>query len=231
MTLKDKINKICKDNTTLHGFASIEDYQNYVSDDLKGYSHAIVIGIKIPYEIMENIITFEGELEYRDAYTRINNKLNGITKKLEEIIKNEGFKAKSVNASYILPDGKLHGELSHKMIANLAGLGWIGKSCLLITPQYGPRIRWATVLTDYNLEVKNNPTSPQCGTCRLCVDICPSHAFNDVEFRPEDPRSVRYDAFKCSGYFDKLEKMKRPRLCGLCVKVCPWGTGNRKTKI
>ncbi len=223
MTLKDKIDNICINMTTLHGYASIEDYQQYMIDELKGYSHAIVVGIKIPDNIIDNLESAQGELDYQDSYNRINTKLNQITSELENLIKNEGYSAKSVKASYIIPDGKLYGELSHKMIANLAGLGWIGKSCLLITPEYGPRLRWATLLTDYDLKTENNPVKSQCNNCRLCVEKCPSQALNDVEFRPEDSRSVRYDAYKCSEYFDKLEKMNRPRLCGLCVKVCPWG--------
>ena len=223
MTLKDKLIKICKENATLYGFASVEDYQDYMTDELKGYPNAIAIGMKIPDKIIDNIKSGRGELDYQDTYNRLNKKLDDTTNKLENIIKKEGYQAKSVNASYIIPDGKLYGELSHKMIANLAGLGWIGKSCLLITPEYGPRLRWATLLTDYDLETENNPLNSRCNDCRLCVQKCPSHALNDVEFRKEDPRSVRYDAFKCSRYFDKLESMNRPRLCGLCVKVCPWG--------
>ena len=223
MTLKDRINSVCEANSTLYGFANIKDYQDYIVDELKGYDYAIVIGIKIPDEIIENLNTPAGEIKYQDAYNTINKELNDTIEKLENLITTEGYNAKGVNASYIIPDGRLYGELSHKMIARLAGLGWIGKSCLLITPEYGPRLRWATLITDYELETDNHPVKSRCNDCRLCVDNCPSGAFKNVEFNPEDSRSVRYDAFKCKKHFDKLESMARPRLCGLCVRVCPWG--------
>lgn len=230
MNIIDKINNICEDNTTLYGYASIEDYQNYMVDELKGYSHAIVIGINIPDKIIDKLDTSSGELEYRNSYNKINERLNHVTKAIEKSIIEEGYDAKAVNASYIIPDGKLYGELSHKMIANLAGLGWIGKSCLLITPHYGPRVRWATILTNLDLQVTNNPTEPKCGNCNLCVVNCPAGAFSGVAFNENDPRESRYDAFKCSKHFDELEKMGRPRLCGLCVKVCPWGLVNKNNR-
>lgn len=230
MELIDKISNFCDKETSLYGFANIQNYQDHIIDNLKGYSYAISIGISIPDEIVDNITPVDGEVKYRQAYNQINNKLNEITNFIEQLIIDNGFDAKAVNASYILPDSNLSGELSHKMIANLAGLGWIGKSCLLITPTYGPRVRWATVLTNLELNTPNKKIESQCGNCRLCIVNCPSDSFKDVKFNENEPRDVRYDANKCSEYFDKLESMGRPRLCGLCVKVCPWGLVNKKSR-
>ena len=47
-----------------------------------------------------------------------------------------------------LKDERQRAVFSNKLAAHLAGLGWIGKSCLLITPQVGPRVRWVSVLTE-----------------------------------------------------------------------------------
>ena len=48
--------------------------------------------------------------------------------------------------------GDLFGNISHKAVARTEGIGWQGKSLLIVSPQYGPRIRLATVLTDMPLE-------------------------------------------------------------------------------
>ena len=111
------------------------------------------------------------------------------------------------------------GIFSHKLAAHLAGLGFIGKACLLVTEKYGARVRFGTVLTDAPLEV-GKPLDRGCGECNRCVDICPVHAFTGVEFRPEDPRDVRFKANLCLRYMDHREKTLAARACGLCVMAC-----------
>jgi epoxyqueuosine reductase QueG len=103
-------------------------------------------------------------------------------------------------------------------------LGWIGKSCLLITPDMGPRVRWATVLTDAPLIKTGEPMPEHCGDCKECVDICPVHAFTGQPFRENQPREIRYDASKCDRYFAMMrEKDAELAVCGLCLYVCPYG--------
>jgi hypothetical protein len=72
--------------------------------------------------------------------------------------------------------GRLGGSLkdvrAHKLAAHLAGLGWIGKSCLLLTEQFGPRVRFVSVLTDAPLEA-GSPLDKPCGKCQVCIDACP----------------------------------------------------------
>lgn len=224
MNLIEEITEYCKDNLTLYGFADITKYKEVIiSEDLYKYDYAISLGIRIQDEIINELDTDEGRVHYLNAYVETNNRLDKISKYIEKIIKNNGFEAQAINASYILPDERLVGEISHKFVANLAGLGWIGKSCLLITPDFGPRVRWVTVLTNLKLPVKNKRLTSNCGNCNLCVDICPPKAFKNIEFNENEPRESRYNAKLCKEYFDKLESEGKPRLCGLCVKICPWG--------
>jgi ferredoxin len=82
----------------------------------------------------------------------------------------------------------------HKLTAHLAGLGWIGKSCMLITPEAGPRVRWITILTDAPLSVTGTPMDERCGSCTECVDICPVSSFTGMSFHEDEPRETRYDA-------------------------------------
>ena len=126
-----------------------------------------------------------------------------------------GFKAYPVPGSTPFDLDKLKGIFSHKLAAHLAGLGWIGKSCLLLTDRFGPRVRFVSVLTDAPLET-GSPLDRPCGKCHVCIDACPSKAFTGAEFRPEEGREVRFDVFKCSEY-------RREHPCGVCVSACPRG--------
>ena len=84
------------------------------------------------------------------------------------------------------------GFFSHKLAAHLAGLGWIGKSCLLVTLEVGPRVRWASVLTDAPL-MAGEPLEERCGECRGCVEVCPAGAFSGRSFFFDEPRAARFD--------------------------------------
>jgi epoxyqueuosine reductase QueG len=115
------------------------------------------------------------------------------------------------------------GLFSHKLAAHLAGLGWIGKSCLLIASEVGPRVRWTTILTDAPLEA-GSPLSDRCGDCRLCVEACSSQAFTGRPFDPQEPREARFDAHRCEEYRNHLrDEVTGVRTCGMCVYICPYG--------
>lgn len=126
-------------------------------------------------------------------------------------------------ASERFDDERICAVFSHKLAANLAGLGWIGKSYLLITPENGPRVRWTTILTNVPLTPTGKPMKNLCGDCRKCVDICPVKAFTGSNFKEDEDRDVRYDARKCELYLENLEKQGKLPVCGLCIYNCPFG--------
>lgn len=228
MNLYEEILGYCNDNVTLYGFANLKDYKNEIfSEKLKKYDYAVTIGIKLPDDIVENLDQGTGRWLYQDTFTKVNNILNLKSTDIMNIIKKHGYDAINVDSSYIIPGENFVGEISHKLVANLAGLGWIGKSALLITPQYGPRLRWATILTDATFPIENERIGSRCGTCRLCVDNCPAKAFDDIDFNEKLPRDERFDARACFNYFETLESQGKPPKCGICVKVCPWGVNNK----
>jgi epoxyqueuosine reductase QueG len=136
-------------------------------------------------------------------------------------LQREGYRAMPIPASKRVDDERICAVFSHKLAAHLAGLGWIGKSCLLVTPEAGPRVRWITVLTDAPLTSTGEPMATRCGSCRQCVDICPVQAFTGEPFRDHELREVRYDARKCEQYFDALKNPDKPAVCGMCLYVCP----------
>jgi epoxyqueuosine reductase QueG len=95
---------------------------------------------------------------------------------------------------------------------------------LLVTPQAGPRVRWATVLTDAPLPACQALVENGCGDCQACVEICPVQAFTGRPFHPAEPRELRFDAHRCAKYFDELKAGGAdPAVCGMCLYVCPYG--------
>lgn len=160
---------------------------------------------------------------YRGLYNSENANLDRTALLVAEHIQEAGFKAYPIPASQTVNTRKLAGAFSHKLAADLSGLGWIGKRCLLITPSYGPRVRLATVLTDVPLET-GEPLPNGCRECRKCIDICPAKAFTGAPFNSMEPRDMRFKAHLCKDYTDRREHFMGEGLCSLCVYVCPFGS-------
>ncbi len=190
------------------------------------YHKAVSIGIKLPQAIVDELPNRDNRavaVNYKHAYDITNLRLDLLASRLGSIIQQDGHKALPVPASERYDDERICAVFSHKLAANLAGLGWIGKSCLLVTPEAGPRVRWATVLTNAPLIVTGEPMEVQCGECNECVKICPVSAFTGEPFREEEGREVRYDARKCEEYLYNCEDHSDWNVCGLCIYVCPHG--------
>jgi epoxyqueuosine reductase len=157
------------------------------------------------------------------GYDLINERLDQLASRLSGVVQCAGYRALPVPASKKVDDDRICAVFSHKLAAHLAGLGWIGKSCLLVTPEVGPRVRWATVLTDAPLQVTGKPLEERCGTCQQCVEICPPRAFTGQPFRQHEPREARFHAAKCERYWDEMQETREWAVCGLCLYVCPHG--------
>ena len=192
------------------------------------YPRSLTIGVRMPSAIVDQLSTHQERavaLAYKShSYDIMNDRLDQITSRLASSLQGKGYLAFPVRASQTANVEKLYGLISHKLSAHLAGLGWIGKSCLLVTPQFGPRVRWATVLTSAPLAT-GQPMAPRCGDCTDCVDACPARAFTGRIFRAEEPREARYNAHKCSEYLHRAEHREDLdiSICGMCVYICPHG--------
>lgn len=210
-----------------YGVADLSSTKNFIESMggklVSQYPRSISIGIILSGSIVDELprrSEHEVAANYRNLYDLINQRLNLTTTKLSGLLQEKGYKAFPVPASERHDDENIAAIFSHKLAAHQAGLGWIGKSCLLITPESGPRVRWATVLTDAPLEVTGEPLPVQCGDCTECVDICPIDAFTGEPFHENEPREIRYDARKCEEYLGHDDEWT---VCGLCVYICPHG--------
>jgi len=118
---------------------------------------------------------------------------------------------------------KLYALFNHKMAATSAGIGWVGRSGLLISPLLGPRLTLATVLTDAPLAADTPIEASGCGVCTLCHDHCPSGAITGAEWSRRDPfvELVRHGA--CRDHKAAGRQTAGKPNCGLCITVCPYG--------
>ena len=192
------------------------------------YPRSITIGLALMGSIVDQLHhsddTHVAMMYKHHGYDVANRRLDDIVSRLSTMLQQEGHGALPIPASLIIDPQKLIGHFSHKLGGHLAGLGWIGKNCLLVTPEVGPRVRWTTILTDAPLVPTGEPMAQRCGNCRACVDICPVQAFTGVPFRENDPRSARYDVHKCKAFqMRRAQELGVHVLCGLCLHICPHG--------
>ncbi len=188
--------------------------------------YTAAISIAIPLD-MSAVAVMSGEPTpaYASDCRNINARLNGITETIVNHINSLGSRAEAVPASKKLVEGGTEGSVSHKAIAIMAGLGWQGKSLLLVTPEYGPRVRLSSVLTDMPLEF-DSPIKNRCGKCTKCTEACPAGAIRNVntDFHYSD-REEALDLDKC--HQNTLKYMKVAGIeytfCGQCIPVCPHG--------
>ncbi|HEY3313978.1 MAG TPA: 4Fe-4S double cluster binding domain-containing protein [Bacillota bacterium] len=198
---------------------------------LLGFPRAISLGADLSDAMVEPIEDQDDRgplLTYRYyIYEMVNRLLNQAATRVTAALQAEGAKAYAIPASHSLDTDRLCGLFSHKLAARLAGLGWIGKNCLLITPEHGPRVRFATVLTDADLPT-GQPLPDGCGTCEICVKTCLSGAIVGRAFDQAEPREARFLAKTCEARSKKRKEalgITDPgSLCGLCVLVCPYGS-------
>lgn len=213
------------------GIADLTPARDFIraqgGDHVSRYPRTVVMGIRLQDSIVNLLPEKDkaGAILYRHTtYDVLNTALDQAALRVANLLQREGYAAFPVPASKRTSDEKIAGPFSQKLGAHLAGLGWIGKSCLLVTPDHGPRVRWVNELTDAPLEPTGSPMKPRCGECTECVDICPVHAFTGRLFSPDEPREARFDAAACDRYYKQLEKdLGTAGVCGLCVWVCPHG--------
>lgn len=140
-------------------------------------------------------------------------------------MKKRGFDAYAQTTERVEVNQENVSKLPHKTVATRCGLGWIGKNCLLITPQYGSAVRISSLLTNAPLEYDEPINQSRCGMCSQCVRNCPAQALKGSLWTVGMPRENIVDVKKC--YEKQVEIMLKNTgietdLCGKCFAVCPY---------
>ncbi|HXV03615.1 MAG TPA: tRNA epoxyqueuosine(34) reductase QueG [Gaiellaceae bacterium] len=151
---------------------------------------------------------------WRDAYAELRERLDALGRRLSGEYR-------------VLVDANQHVD---REAAARSGVGFYGKNTLLITRKHGSWVVLGTLVTTVELE----PTPPldlDCGSCRLCIDACPTGAL-------DDPGTV--DANKCLSYWTQSKHSPpepyrealedRVYGCDICQDVCPWNRGIEKRR-
>jgi epoxyqueuosine reductase QueG len=86
----------------------------------------------------------------------------------------------------------------------LAGLGTLGLNCSVLTPQFGPRVKVTSIITDCPLPAGEPMAQGMCEHCGLCVENCPIGAIDGQGWK---------NPFACASY----------GCCGTCIAICPVG--------
>lgn len=218
-------NNLIADGATIVGIADISELKfsfGFKKSEFKKYTRAISIGVRLSDEII-NGITDGPTNAYAEHYRTINYELDRITSKLENKLLSMNFRAFAIPASKRYDQKKLAAKFPHKTAAILSGLGWIGKSALLISFACGPRIRLATVLTNANIKADTPQRESNCGACSRCVENCPAEAITGKLWTFGDERSRLFDAHRCNKHLELKRKEVGETICGICIAVCPYG--------
>ena len=166
----------------------------------------------------------------RDYHKLIRKRLAQLAQKIETAVKKRFEKT---GADNFKPAGKQHinqrpfvdsAPVLERAVAENAGLGWIGKNTMLINSKAGSWFFLGELFTNIPLPVEQNPDSNHCGTCRACLDVCPTSAFVGP---------YQLDARKCISYLTIENKGPIPEAlrtpmgnrvfgCDDCQIVCPW---------
>jgi epoxyqueuosine reductase len=223
--IKGKIKNLGADLVGVADTEPLKPLRLYPPDLLDSFTRAISIALRLPSAVFEQIIDRPTPL-YFSVYQSANRILDEIAFRTTNILQRDGFNGLPIPASQVLDRENWYGAISHKAVGRMAGLGWQGKSLLLVNPDYGPRIRFATILTDAPLD-KDGPIENRCGECTLCTDACPVGAIKGVGTK--DNYKSREEALYFPRCVEKLtvEFSKLPNvgnaICGICIKVCPFG--------
>ncbi len=164
---------------------------------------AVVLGLSIRHPLLATGVRYPTWEEPRQFIDVI---MDAIALSIEEFLEAKGYRASAIGASNRSTD------LRPLVLAS--GLGVEGKNHLIITPEFGPRVRFSAVVTDARLEVEPRRIINLCRGCNICCEACPSGALNGT-----------FNIKACENYNRQLERESGLLIkkCTLCTDVCPVG--------
>lgn len=200
----------------LFGVADVTSIQDSfhieLQESIAELKRGISMAVRLSDAVLENIVD-RPTLLYKHHYREANELLDTVAFRVASMVQEMGHRAMAMAASQTIDWRRQMGHLSHKKVAALAGLGWLGRHNLVVNQCHGARIRLVTVLTDLPLVV-DQPVEENCGDCRDCLSVCPAGAIRD-----------RQDDFDHQACYEKLQFFAKKEnigyyICGVCQKAC-----------
>ncbi|MET1159506.1 MAG: reductive dehalogenase domain-containing protein [Thermoprotei archaeon] len=173
------------------------------------YENAIVLLMEMDKEKIMKAPSIIAGIEVWRTYYR----LTRAAYKIAEFLRRHGYNAQ--------PDPAVGGSTNFPLLAQKAGLGYIGKHGLLITPESGPSVRITAIYTDLELpytdeNMREYEWIPEfCEYCNNCVRTCPTKAIYTKPIKINN-REIHIDYGKCIKVFAKTLG------CSICIKECPF---------
>ena len=175
----------------------------------------IILGMEMLWDEIKTAPSINCSIEAFRVYSE----LGKIAIQLTEYLKEQGYKSEAHH-----PFG---GKFLFPPHAVAAGLGIMGRNGLVITPEFGPRQRWAIISTDAELPtpIKSNLTTMEeyCKDCGACIRECKGGAAYETPiYHEESPVITHIDRSKC------IDSLINNNYCSYCLKVCPQGHPQKK---
>lgn len=177
----------------------------------------IVIGIPVSLPIVETAPS----IWYHELYRTVNTLLDTNAFRIATFLNVLGYPTVSLPRDGYGSIGVLKEKpvafFSHRHAACLAGLGTFGINNMLLTPQYGPRVRFNSIFTTADIVSDHIIEEELCIKCMRCMNVCPVKAISNINY----PAGIT-DKLACATRSEALLK-RFISPCGLCIKVCPVG--------
>ena len=160
--------------------------------------------------VKDGEVNYEKWNVYADEYNLINNVLNDVCVKLASVLEGVPFRATSELGKmvHLVEEYYPFAKISHRVVAEHAGIGVRGKSELIVTKQNGPAVRLNSFITPKKLD-RDKKVEDLCGDCRACLDSC------RILLRKTELRNYRQQCM------EKINALSlRYPVCGICVKAC-----------
>jgi epoxyqueuosine reductase len=173
------------------------------------HPNAIMLTMEMDKARMDTSPSPDAAVMVHETYDRLGIAANRLARHLRRL----GYSAQAGHP--------LGGLVLYPPLAQAAGLGWQGMHGLLITPEFGPRVRLAAVFTSIE-DLPDTATDEHawiedfCRECVKCVRRCPPQAIATKPVRHEDGRTTWIDSERCLPYF------VRNNGCSICIAVCPF---------
>ena len=209
-------------------------------DVLPNARRVIVIALKMLDSVVKQI---PSPIYMNTGYITVNSELNRMAYQVSRFLEEKGYFAVPIPATRDYDMKDIKGTFSVTHAGEAAGLGRIGVSGLLLTPDHGPRMRFVSVITTADLESDESLEDEVCTKCMVCVQSCPMEAIHEdgsfdakkclssiTLYTGESVESV-IERIECLGKIPHQVFVARnligrnvlPPICGICVKVCPIG--------